>query len=136
MNGIGIAQRNGFDYIEMMADETLCLGSDKGKFSENKEILSKFDVLPEVFNCFLPPDLKVVGPAVEVKMVCDYVRKLFDRAKEVGGEIITFGSDAHRAASVGSCFDVALEMARAAGFTRLATFEKRRIGWMDLSDCP
>lgn len=50
--------------------------------------------------------------------------------RELGGEILTFGSDAHTAAAIGSCFGVALEMAQAAGFTRLATFEKRESGWM------
>ena len=49
--------------------------------------------------------------------------------RELGGEILTLGSDAHTADSIGSCFDVALEMAQAAGFTRLATFEKRQVGW-------
>jgi histidinol-phosphatase (PHP family) len=48
---------------------------------------------------------------------------------ELGGEVLTFGSDAHTADSVGSCFDVAREMAQAAGFTRLATFEQRHIYW-------
>ena len=47
--------------------------------------------------------------------------------RELGGEIITFGSDTHTADSIGSCFDVALETAQAAGFTRLARFERRRV---------
>ncbi|HEY72355.1 MAG TPA: histidinol-phosphatase HisJ family protein [Thermoflexia bacterium] len=49
--------------------------------------------------------------------------------RELGGEILTFGSDAHTPDAIGACFDVALEMARAAGFERLARFEKRRIHW-------
>ncbi len=49
--------------------------------------------------------------------------------RELGGEILTLGSDAHTPDAVGSCLDVALEMARAAGFTRLATFERRQIHW-------
>jgi histidinol-phosphatase (PHP family) len=50
--------------------------------------------------------------------------------RELGGEILTFGSDAHTADSIGACFDVASEMARAAGFTRLATFAQRKLGWV------
>ncbi len=50
--------------------------------------------------------------------------------RELGGEILTVGSDAHTASFVGSCLDLAVEMARAAGFTRLATFEKRRLSWI------
>jgi histidinol-phosphatase (PHP family) len=49
--------------------------------------------------------------------------------RELGGEILTLGSDAHTPAAVGSDIDVALDMARAAGFTRLATFRHRKMAW-------
>lgn len=49
--------------------------------------------------------------------------------RELGGEILTFGSDAHSADDVGADLDVALEMARAAGFTRIARFERRQVEW-------
>lgn len=52
--------------------------------------------------------------------------------RELGGEILTFGSDAHRPGDIGAHFDVALEMARAAGFTRLARFEKRQVRWVGI----
>jgi histidinol-phosphatase (PHP family) len=52
--------------------------------------------------------------------------------RELGGEILTLGSDAHRPGDVGACFDAALEMARTAGFKRLARFEKRRVRWMEI----
>ncbi|HDQ73744.1 MAG TPA: histidinol-phosphatase HisJ family protein [Chloroflexi bacterium] len=52
--------------------------------------------------------------------------------RELGGEILTLGSDAHRPEAVGTYFDVALEMARAAGFTRLARFERRQIKWTEI----
>jgi len=49
--------------------------------------------------------------------------------RELGGEVLTFGSDGHTPEAIGAHFDVALAMARAADFTRLARFEKRRIRW-------
>jgi len=52
--------------------------------------------------------------------------------RELGGEILTFGSDAHTAQDIGANFDVALDMARSTGFTRLAFFEKRRLGWIKI----
>lgn len=52
--------------------------------------------------------------------------------RELGGEILTIGSDAHYSDHVGSCFEVALEMARATGFARLARFEGRRIIWLEI----
>jgi histidinol-phosphatase (PHP family) len=51
---------------------------------------------------------------------------------EEGGEILTFGSDAHRYDAIGLDFDVALDMARAAGFKRLSRFERRRVSWIDI----
>jgi histidinol-phosphatase (PHP family) len=52
--------------------------------------------------------------------------------RELGGEILTLGSDAHSPDRLGAHFDTALEMARAAGFTRLARFERRQISWVEL----
>ena len=49
--------------------------------------------------------------------------------RELGGEILTLGSDAHTADVIGADFDVALDMAHAAGFTRLATFQRRQVRW-------
>jgi histidinol-phosphatase (PHP family) len=54
--------------------------------------------------------------------------------RELGGEILTIGSDAHTADKVGAHFDVALEIARAAGFTRLASFEGRQVLWNKIVD--
>ena len=49
--------------------------------------------------------------------------------RELGGEILTLGSDAHVPEAVGADVEVALDMARAAGFTRLATFRHRKMAW-------
>lgn len=49
--------------------------------------------------------------------------------RDLGGEILTLGSDAHTPEAVGSDLDVAADMAKAAGFTRLATFRHRQMDW-------
>jgi histidinol-phosphatase (PHP family) len=54
--------------------------------------------------------------------------------RELGGEILTIGSDAHTPDKIASHFNVALDLARAAGFTRLATFEGRRIIWNKIGE--
>jgi histidinol-phosphatase (PHP family) len=51
----------------------------------------------------------------------------------LGGEILTFGSDAHTADNIGADFDVPIEMARTAGFTRVARFEKRALLWTNIN---
>ena len=46
--------------------------------------------------------------------------------RQLGGELITFGSDCHSPQKVGCDFDKAIEAAEAAGFTHVATFENRK----------
>lgn len=46
--------------------------------------------------------------------------------RELGGEILTIGSDAHQAEHVGYGLEVAVELAKAAGFTQIATFRERQ----------
>lgn len=48
------------------------------------------------------------------------------RYREMGGEIVTVGSDAHTPADIAADFDRAAQSLQACGFSRYATFEKRR----------
>jgi len=52
--------------------------------------------------------------------------------RELGGEILTFGSDAHTPDRIGAHLNAALELARSAGFTRLARFEQRQVAWLEI----
>jgi histidinol-phosphatase (PHP family) len=52
--------------------------------------------------------------------------------RELGGEVLTVGSDAHHADDLGHGIREALDMAREAGFRAIATFEERRVKWIDL----
>jgi len=52
--------------------------------------------------------------------------------RELGGEVLTVGSDAHHADDLGGGITQALEMAQEAGFRTIATFEERRVKWIDL----
>lgn len=47
--------------------------------------------------------------------------------REMGGEVLTIGSDSHNPRQLGTGLDVALDVARAAGFTQLARYERRKI---------
>ena len=49
--------------------------------------------------------------------------------RELGGEILVIGSDAHSPDAVGAHVDLGVEIARSAGFARLATFRERQIDW-------
>jgi histidinol-phosphatase (PHP family) len=52
--------------------------------------------------------------------------------RDLGGEVLTVGSDAHRAADLGAGIAGALDLARQAGFRAISTFEGRRVCWLDL----
>ncbi|SDB29208.1 histidinol-phosphatase HisJ family protein [Butyrivibrio sp. INlla16] len=53
-------------------------------------------------------------------------REVLARYKELGGEIITFGSDAHKPENVGLGFETAVEIAKACGFRYYTLFAKRK----------
>jgi histidinol-phosphatase (PHP family) len=52
--------------------------------------------------------------------------------REMGGEVLTAGSDAHHADDLGAGVGEALALARATGFRAVTTFEARKPRWMDL----
>jgi histidinol-phosphatase (PHP family) len=52
--------------------------------------------------------------------------------RELGGEILTLGSDCHRVEQVGVGLEVGAELARAAGFRRVCTFARRQPVWREL----
>lgn len=52
--------------------------------------------------------------------------------RELGGELLTFGSDAHEPAHLAAGFETALTLARAAGFDRRTTFRRRERRMVEL----
>ena len=52
--------------------------------------------------------------------------QIVKRFRELGGEIITTGSDAHRKEDVGAALDIGMEVAKEAGFKYIAFFRERK----------
>jgi histidinol-phosphatase (PHP family) len=52
--------------------------------------------------------------------------------RELGGEILVVGSDAHHAADLGAGVLEASRLAQEAGFRAIATFERGNVRWIDL----
>ncbi len=50
--------------------------------------------------------------------------------RELGGEILTIGSDAHKAADVGEGIQESIEIAREAGFSYITVFSDRKPEWV------
>lgn len=59
---------------------------------------------------------------------------IIKRYKELGGKIITIGSDAHKKEDLGSYFDVAIDMLEQAGFDEVAVYHKRKPEFIKLKD--
>lgn len=53
-------------------------------------------------------------------------RPILDLYRRLGGELVTLGSDAHRPANVGRGLTGAADLLRAAGFSRLALYRRRK----------
>ncbi len=59
-------------------------------------------------------------------------RKILKRYKELGGKIITIGSDSHRALDIMRDFDKAREVLKEIGFENFCTFENRTVKYRNL----
>ena len=53
--------------------------------------------------------------------------------RQLGGEILTVGSDAHSAADLGRGIAQAVALARRAGFRAIALFDERKLRWLDIA---
>jgi histidinol-phosphatase (PHP family) len=54
--------------------------------------------------------------------------------RELGGEILTMGSDAHFAEDVGKGLKEASDLARAAGFRYITVFDRRKPEWISITE--
>jgi histidinol-phosphatase (PHP family) len=56
------------------------------------------------------------------------------RYRELGGKVLTLGSDAHRVANLGRNIRDGLALARAVGFEAIAVFVERQPCWLNIGD--
>lgn len=117
------------DCFDVLGHLTYCLRYMKCRNNINPDI-SRFDeIIAESFRL-----LSENGKGIEINTSgirqgfgdvfpsLKYV-KLF---KDMGGEILSIGSDAHTVEDIGKNISDAMETAKAAGFTRLCYFKKRK----------
>jgi sugar phosphate isomerase/epimerase len=102
------AQAAGFDYLECPL-VSLRAEEDDAAFAP---VLAAYQAAPlpvRAFNIFLPGELKVVGPAVDDHRVARYVTNALVRARQIGAEVVVFGSGAARRIPDGFGREQALE---------------------------
>ena len=85
----------GCDFFEFGVG-MLCPESPRSLFEGFKGVLSDYSLRAECFNSFIPADLKVTGPDVDKVRLDNYLANATERAAELDGEIIVFGSGGAR----------------------------------------
>jgi len=84
----------GFDYLEPgLASAVAMSEPDRAAIRDR---LARLGIRIEVMNWFLPPDLKVTGPAVDRARIRAYLEQALAVAESFGAEVIVFGSPAAR----------------------------------------
>ena len=87
----------GFDYLEPSV--VGLLQPERPEAEVLPPLIAAFSdspLKPEVFNLFLPGDLKVVGPDTDTVRQGLYLSAAFRRAARLGGKIVVFGSGGAR----------------------------------------
>lgn len=86
----------GYDYIELGVRNALMPESDDTEFQKIREQVADTPLKPEAYAGFIPKDLRVVGDTVDFPRLSRYVETACRRAREIGGEVIVYGSSGSR----------------------------------------
>ncbi len=95
LNSIQVVQDAGYDYIELGVG-TVKPEAPRSEFEPICEHVRQFTIKPEAWNCLLPGDLHVIGPATDSDRQQRYLRTAFERIEELGGHTVVFGSGGAR----------------------------------------
>jgi sugar phosphate isomerase/epimerase len=85
----------GFDYAELPVSAVMPEAPDDEYKPQRDKILAG-KITPEAYNCFLPGELRIVGPELDVARVESFVQTALRRMAELGGKIVVLGSGGAR----------------------------------------
>jgi len=88
---IELISSSGADFIEFAVTSIM-----QTNVAEVKERLDKVGLKAYSFNVFLPGDLPITGPNVDLKKVETYVKEALGRINFLGGKVVVFGSGRSR----------------------------------------
>ena len=122
--------------FDVLAHLTYCLRYMKQRNGIEPDISRFDDIIAESFR-----SLAQNGRGIEINTSglrqgfgdCFPSLKYVKMFRDMGGEILSIGSDAHNAADIGANISEGLETARAAGFRRVAYFKERRPIFIDIT---
>lgn len=94
LENIELVEKAGYDYIE----PAVCTIANftNQEYSLARKRVNESSIKAEVFNQFMPSQIKVVGEEVDNKKVKDYVMGAVDRISNLGAEMLVFGSGGAR----------------------------------------
>jgi len=92
---IPAAERAGYDYVELTVTN-VWPEVGENEYLVLKQYLNQFKVKPEAWRRFLPPNLPVVGPEVDFPKITEFLHITLRRIRELGGEVVVFGSPLSR----------------------------------------
>ncbi|MEA2724525.1 MAG: hypothetical protein QOH59_2296, partial [Gemmatimonadales bacterium] len=122
---IPIIARAGFDFCELPARAVLPFDDEQAALPALQE-LDAAALRPEAFNVLVPPQLPMVGPAVDREALRAYLRRAFSRMVRLGGVVVVLGSGGARRIPDGMPRDEALD--QLADSLSLAADEAARAG--------
>lgn len=91
---IRLAKQSGFDYVE--SGFGVLVSDPEEKQNEFIAALRRENIPCESVNCFLPGNLKVVGPEVNEDALYAYVKKGMEAGERFGVKTVVFGSGGAR----------------------------------------
>ncbi len=91
-----LAAEFGYDYVESSVGALLQPRESGEAFARARQAHDEAPLPFPAVNCFLPGDLKVTGPDVDLDAVAVFARTAFARARVAGVEIVVFGSGGAR----------------------------------------
>jgi len=118
----------GYDYIELSVSRHLQPEMDSQEWDALHRDIEGQPLPVEVFNTFLPADLKVTGPSVDAERIGRYLKVALERAAGLGGEVIVFGSGGARGIPEG--FPRKRAWQQLLDFVRRAGEEAARVGML------
>lgn len=91
-----VAQACGYDYLEASVGGVLKPLEPEAVFEDVLRVVAAMPLPCPALNCFVPANLKLVGPAVDLPALEAYVTTVFRRAQRAGVRTIVFGSGGAR----------------------------------------
>lgn len=116
IENIEVVAKMGFDYLE--AGLTRLSEIDEAEFRALRDRVQAAPIRVEAFNGMLPAKLRVTGSDVNAQALHEYLDKTFARAKQLGGQIVVFGSSGAR--NVPDGFPIDMAWRQICNFLRLA----------------